>query len=243
MLAIAKREIISFFTSSMGYLIVGLFLALIGLFLWVFKGPFNIIDFGFMDLSSFFLLAPWILLLFVPALTMKTFSEEKNTGNLELLFIKPLSITQTVLGKFFGLLIILIITLLPTLLYVFSISKLGIEKETLDLGVVIGSYFGLSFLISTYIAIGVFVSSLTGNQILCFILSVVLCFIFFYGFEAVATVVTNGNLSYAIRSFGMKFHFEGIARGILDTKDLIYFGSLTLFFVFLTVVQLKYHDR
>ncbi|WP_149275495.1 gliding motility-associated ABC transporter permease subunit GldF [Pareuzebyella sediminis] len=238
MLAIFKREIQSFFNSPIGYLVVGLFLILNGLFLWVFKGPFNIFDYGFADLSNFFLLAPWVFLFLIPAITMKSFSEEKKLGTLELLFIKPLSIWQTVLGKFLGTFVLGLIALLPTLLYVYTVSELGTVKGNLDIGLVIGSYFGTIFLMACYTSIGLFASTLSENQIVAFILGLIICFVLYYGFEGISTLFKNGGAFFFWQAMGMKYHFESIARGVLDTRDLIYFFSITVFFLFLTVAQL-----
>ena len=243
MLALFKREIRSFFTSPTGYLVSGLFLVLNGLFLWVFKGPFNVFDYGFADLSRFFLLAPWVFLFLIPAITMKSFSEEKKLGTLELLFTKPISIWQTVLGKFFGTFVLALIALLPTLLYVHTVSRLGTTMGNLDIGLVVGSYFGTLLLTACYTAIGLFASTLSENQIVAFMSGLVLCFMMYYGFEGISTVVTDGASSVLIQSIGMKHHFESIARGVLDTRDLVYFISLSLFFLFLSVVQLQNTSR
>ncbi|MGA9239769.1 ABC transporter permease subunit, partial [Robiginitalea sp.] len=156
-----KKEISSFFTSPVGYLVMGLFLVLSGLFLWVFKGPFNILDFGFADLSLFFLLAPWIFLLLIPAVTMRSFSEEQKLGTLELLLSKPISTTSLVLGKYFGALVLVLIAILPTLLYVASIYNLGTTAGNMDTGLVWGSYGGLVLLMALYISIGLLCSTLT----------------------------------------------------------------------------------
>ena len=177
MLAIFKREIQSFFTSPVGYLVIGLFLTLNGLFLWVFKGPFNIFEAGFANLDNFFLLAPWVFLFLIPAITMKSFSEERKLGTLELLFIKPISLWQTVIGKFLGTFTLAVLALIPTLLYVYCVSQLGTTVGNLDMGVVIGSYFGVLFLIASYTAIGLFCSAITENQIVGFILALVVCFL------------------------------------------------------------------
>lgn len=243
MLAIFKREIQTFFTSPVGYLVIGIFLLLNGLFLWVFKGPFNIFDYGFADLENFFLLTPWVFLFLIPAITMKSFSEEKKLGTLELLLIKPLTIWQTVLGKFFGTFVLAVIAVIPTVLYVFTISQLGTTIGNLDMGVVLGSYLGLFLLIACYTSIGVFSSAQTENQIVAFILSLVLCFVLYYGFEGLATLFPNGATSLIIRNLGMKIHFDGFARGIIDSRDLVYFISLSVFFVFLTVIQFKNSSR
>lgn len=239
MLAIFKREIQTFFTSPIGYMVIGLFLLLTGLFLWVFKGLFNILDYGFADLGNFFLLAPWVFLFLIPAITMKSFSEEKKLGTLELLLIKPLSIWQLVLGKFFGTFVLALIALLPTLLYVYTVSQLGITIGNLDMGLVYGSYFGISFLVACYTAIGLFASTLTENQIVAFILGMLLCFILYYGFEALSTLFADGGTSVFVQNLGMSAHFESIALGVLDIKDLVYFCSLAVFFLFLAVAQLK----
>lgn len=239
MFALFKKEIQSFFTSPIGYLIVGLFLLLNGLFLWVFKGDFNVFDHGFADLGNFFLLAPWIFLFLIPAITMRSFSEEKKMGTLELLFIKPFSIGRIILGKFFGALSLCVIAVLPTLIYVLCITALGITEGNYDLGILLGSYFGLLFLMACYVSIGIFCSSLTENQIIAFILAVVICFLVFYGFDAMASVITNGETQNIILALGAKAHFDSIARGIIDTRDIVYFLTLTLFFMYLTRIILK----
>ncbi len=239
MLAIFKREIRSFFTSVTGYLVIGLFLALNGLFLWVFKGQFNIFDYGFADLSNFFLLAPWVFLFLIPAIAMKSFSEEKKSGTLELLFIKPIGLWQTVLGKFLGTFTLVLIVLAPTLLYVYTVSKLGTTVGNLDMGLVIGSYFGTLFLMGCYTAVSLFASTLSENQIVAFMVGVLLCFLLYYGFEGLSTLFVDGQAAVFLQNLGMKDHFESIARGVLDTRDLIYFISLTAFFLFLSVVQLN----
>lgn len=243
MLAIFKREIQSFFTSPIGYLIIGLFFLLSGLFLWVFKGPFNIFDYGFADLGNFFLLAPWIFLFLIPALTMRSFSEEKKLGTLELQLIKPITHWQLVMGKFLGTFVLVLVILLPTFFYVYTISQLGVTIGNLDMGLVYGSYIGLLFLAAVYNAIGLFTSVLTENQIIAFILSTVLCFFMYYGFEALATLFSSGKLGLFIRELGMKSHFEGVARGVLDSRDFIYFISVAGFFLLLVVVQLKHGKR
>ncbi|MDT7827386.1 gliding motility-associated ABC transporter permease subunit GldF [Pricia sp. S334] len=243
MLAIFKREIRSFFTSVTGYLVVGLFLVLNGLFLWVFKGPFNIFEHGFANLGKFFLLAPWVFLFLIPAITMKSFSEEKKLGTLELLYIKPISLWETVLGKFLGTFSLGLIALAPTWVYVLAISRLGTTVGNLDMGLVIGSYFGTIFLMGCYTAIGLFASTLSENQIVAFIVGMLLCFFAYYGFEGVSTLFADGQVVVFVRNLGMNHHFERIARGVLDTRDLIYFVSLSAFFLFLTVMTLKNTPR
>jgi len=238
MLAILKKEINTFFASPIGYLVIAMFLLLNGLFLWLFKGEFNILDNGFADLSSFFLLAPWILIFLVPAITMRSFADEKKQGTLELLLTKPLSYLQIVLGKYLGALALITIALLPTLLYAYTISKLGNPEGNLDIGSTIGSYFGLFFLVAAYSAIGVFSSSLSDNQIVAFIVAVFTCFIFYFGFEGLSNYKLFGDNLY-VENLGMQSHFESMSRGILDTRDVVYFLSLSGFFIVLTVLNLK----
>ncbi|UII76101.1 gliding motility-associated ABC transporter permease subunit GldF [Flagellimonas sp. HMM57] len=243
MFAIFKREVQSFFTAPIGYLIVGLFLLLNGLFLWVFKGSFNIFDYGFADLGNLFYLAPWIFIFLVPAITMKSFSEERKVGTLELLLIKPISVWRLVLGKFWGAVLLCAIAVLPTIIYVLAISDLGITEGNYDLGVVLGSYFGLFFLIATYTSIGLFSSTLSDNQIVAFIIGILICFLLFNGFEAVSSLFSDGETQQLIKNIGMSAHFDSIARGVVDTRDLAYFISFTLFFLFATLLRIKQLPR
>jgi len=237
MKALLLREIKSFFGSPIGYLVIAIFLLLNGLFLWVFEGDFNILNSGFADLGPFFTIAPWILIFLIPAVTMRSFSDEKKQGTIELLFTKPLSLWEIVNGKFFGAIILIVLALLPTLIYVFVISWLGNPQGNIDMGSTLGSYFGLLFLIGGYTAIGVFTSTLSENQIVAFIASVFLCFVFYFGFEGIAGFA--GSLSNAVAAFGMDYHFKSMSRGVIDTRDVVYFLSVAFFFLALTVYQLK----
>ncbi len=237
MKALLLREIKSFFGSPIGYLVIALFLIINGLFLWVFDGDFNILKSGFADLSPFFTLAPWILIFLIPAVTMRSFSDEKKQGTLELLLTKPLSIWQIVNGKFLGAVLLIVIAIIPTFIYVKVISDLGMPEGNIDMGSTIGSYFGLLFLIAAYCSIGIFTSSLSDNQIVAFILSVFLCFFFYFGFEGLASVVPS--ISHIISVLGMQDHFKSMGRGVIDTRDLLYFVSITILFLSFTVFKLK----
>ena len=239
MMAILKKELHSFFNSPIGYLIVLLFLILNGLFLWVFKGDFNIFDYGFADLGNFFLLTPWVFLFLVPAITMRSLSEEKKLGTLELLLIKPVSTSKIIWGKFLGVFAVGLIALIPTIIYVFVISDLGITKGNYDLGILLGSYFGIVFLLGLYCSVGIYTSSLSDNQIFTFILGATLCFLIFYGFDALSTLFTDGSAQQFLKSLGAKAHFEDISKGVLDTRDILYFLSLTTFFIFLAINKLS----
>ncbi|WP_298763733.1 gliding motility-associated ABC transporter permease subunit GldF [uncultured Polaribacter sp.] len=235
MIAILKKEFNSFFASPIAYLVIGVFLLVNGLFLWIFKDDFNILNAGFADLNPFFYLAPWVFLFLIPAITMKSFSEELNTGTIELLQTKPISNWQIVLGKFWASLLLVIIALLPTLTYVYTIYSLGNPAGNLDFGSTIGSYIGLLFLAASYTSIGLFTSTISKNQIVAFILGVFITFFFYYGFDAIANLVDN-NLS--LKNFGIHQHFKSISRGVIDTRDLIYFVSVTFFFLFITKTKL-----
>ena len=237
MLSILIREINFFFTSSIGYLIIGIFLVINGLFLWVFNGNFNILDYGFSDLTSFFELAPWIFLFLIPAVTMRAFSDEKKTGTIELLFTKPISIKNIVLGKYFGAVVLIGLALLPTLLYVLTISQLGNPPGNWDFGSTLGSYLGLLFLVLAYTAIGIFSSTLSENQIVAFITAVFLCFFMYYGFEGIGSLLNNSD--FVLTNLGMKDHFNSMARGVLDTRDIIYFLSISILFISFTSFNLQ----
>lgn len=243
MIAIFKKELFSFFNSTIGYLIVLLFLVLNGLFLWVFRQQFNVFDYGFADLGNFFQLTPWVFLFLIPAITMRSFSEEKKLGTWELLLIKPLSIPKIVLGKFLGVLGVGLIALLPTVVYVFAISELGSIPGNYDFGLVLGSYFGVVFLLALYCSIGLFCSTLSDNQIFAFIAGAALCFFVFYGPEAISSLVSNGSFAERLKGFGAKAHFEDVAKGVLDTRDLFYFVALTGFFIFLSANRLQKKKR
>lgn len=237
MKSIILREIKSFFGSPIGYLVIAIFLIINGLFLWVFEGDYNILNTGFADLTPFFTLAPWILIFLIPAVTMRSFSDEKKQGTLELLLTKPLSIWQIVNGKFLGALLLIVVAIIPTFIYVSVISSLGMPEGNIDMGSTIGSYLGLLFLIAAYSAIGIFTSTLSENQIVAFIIAVFLCFFLYFGFEGLATVVPN--MSSIIASIGMQDHFKSMSRGVLDTRDILYFTSITVVFLSLTVYNLK----
>ncbi|WP_299061574.1 gliding motility-associated ABC transporter permease subunit GldF [uncultured Polaribacter sp.] len=236
MIAILKKEFNSFFSSPIAYLVIGVFLLINGLFLWVFKDDFNILNAGFADLNPFFYLAPWVFLFLIPAITMKSFADEFSNGTIELLKTKPISNWQIVLGKFFAALLLVIVAILPTLTYVYTVYQLGSSVGNLDIGATIGSYIGLLFLAATYTAIGLFTSTLSKNQIVAFILGVLITFLLFYGFDAISVSLDN---NYVIKKLGINEHFKSISRGVIDTRDIIYFLSITFFFLFITKTRLE----
>jgi len=232
MFALLKKEITSFFASPIGYLVLAIFLIINGLFLWLFKNEFNILDYGFADLTSFFTLAPWVLIFLTPAVTMRSFSEEKRQGTLELLLTRPITKLQIVLGKYCGAVVLIVLALIPTLLYVYTVYQLGNPSGNMDIASTIGSYIGLLFLVASYTAIGVFSSSLSKNQIVAFIISVFTCLFFYIGFESLADFIAVGDL-------GMQAHYESLSRGIIDTRDLLYFLSVTIIFILLTTLGIS----
>ncbi|HEX9980139.1 MAG TPA: gliding motility-associated ABC transporter permease subunit GldF [Flavobacterium sp.] len=237
MKSILLREIKSFFGSATGYLVIAIFLLLNGLFLWVFSGEFNILNSGFADLSPFFTIAPWILIFLIPAVTMRSFSDERKQGTLELLLTKPISVWQVVNGKFLGAMILIVIAIIPTFIYVSVISHFGMPEGSIDMGSTMGSYFGLLFLIAAYSAIGIFTSALSDSQIVAFIISVFVCFLFYFGFEGASTLVQG--YEDAVAWLGMESHFRSMGRGVLDTRDILYFASITILFLSFTVFKLK----
>lgn len=235
MIALVKKEIQSFFSSPIAYLVIGLFLVLNGLFLFVFPGPYNILDAGFADLSAFFQLAPWVLLFLVPAVCMRSFSEEFKLGTIELLLTRPVSIRAIVLGKYLGVVALILLAVVPTLLYVLSIHYLALPVGNWDLGSTLGSYTGLVFLVLAYAAIGIFASTLSANQIVSFMLAAFGCFLFYFGFDALSELFNSDVLA----RLGLMVHFESIARGVIDSRDLVYFISVALLFLALSQYRLE----
>ena len=239
MISILKKELNSFLGSLIGYMVVVVFLLLNGLFIWVFPGSFNLLDAGYAGLDGLFFLAPWVFLFLIPALTMRFFADEIKTGTIELILTKPISELSLVLGKFFAGLTLCIIALSPTLIYVVSIYFLGQPQGNLDWGATIGSYIGLVFLSGIYVSIGVFASSLTENQIVSFILALFFCFFCFSGFEQIATLLSHTGLELSIDKLGISYHYNAISRGVIDTRDVLYFISVMSLFIYGSKLSLQ----
>lgn len=233
------KELNSFFLSPIAYLVIGVYLLVNGLFLWVFKGDFNILHAGFADLNNYFFLAPWIFIFLIPAITMRSFSDEINTGTIEILKTKPITNWELIFGKYLGSLALVILAIIPTLIYVYSIYQLGNPIGNIKFGTTLGSFIGLLFLASSYTAIGIFASTISKNQIVSFIIAVFTSFSLFYGFEALASFNLFGNLDYTFQNFGMSAHYNSISKGVIDTRDLIYFASVTFFFLLLTNYRMQ----
>lgn len=239
MLAIFKREFFSFFSSVLGILVVLVFLVINGLMLWVFNSPFNIFNAAYADLTLFFELAPWVFMFLIPGICMKSFSEEQRKGTLELLFTKPLSLNQLILGKFLGAFVLCLIAILPTLIYCISIQSLASAQAQIDFGAISASYFGLVFLIAVYTSIGIFSSTLSENQLVSFIIAVVLSLLIYYGFYALNASTVFGRDFFILEYLSLNYHYKSIMRGVIDTRDLVYFVSLWLLFTVLTKQRLK----
>ncbi len=236
MLTIYRKELLSFFGSLLGYLVIGFFLFLNGLFLFVLEGPYNIPNSGYADVTPFFTLTPWVLLFLIPAITMRMVSEERKLGTLEILFTKPISVFDLIVGKWLAAITLIIVALIPTLVYVFIVQSHIQASSTFDWGSTLGSYFGVLFMASAYSAIGIFTSALSTNQLVSFVLSVTICFLLYYGVEGISQWLDQ---NYWISYFGMESHYKSISRGVIDTRDLIYFMSITALFWLFTHAKIN----
>lgn len=239
MFSLLLKEIRSFLSSLIGYIVISVFLLLIGLFTWVFQGDFNIMDLLYADMKGFFMLGPLVFIFLIPAITMRSFSEEKRTGTIELLFTKPLSDTQIILAKYLASFILVIFAVLPTLTYYYSIYQLGDPKGNIDTGQMWGSYIGLLLMGSGFVSIGIFCSAITPNQIVSFIVAVFLSFFFYVGFDFIGSFSMFGTWDTVVRFLGINEHYQSMSRGVLDTRDVLYFLSLNTFFILLTKICIK----
>jgi ABC-2 type transport system permease protein len=239
MLTIYTREIRGFFSSLTGYVVMVVFLLLTSLFMWVFSGQMNILDNGYASLDTLFSLAPWVFLFLVPAISMRMFSEEKRSGTLELLFTRPVREFEIVAAKFAAAWTLVVLSIIPTLLFFVSVYILGSPRGNLDIGGTWGSYIGLVFLGGIYAAIGVFSSALTGNQIVAFIIAVLLSFLFYLGFSFISTIASSGEIVSMIEKLGIDYHYQSVSRGVIDSRDIVYFLSVILLFLFFTKTKLQ----
>ncbi|RME98511.1 MAG: gliding motility-associated ABC transporter permease subunit GldF [Bacteroidetes bacterium] len=236
MWSIFRKEINLFFSSLIGYIVIGVFLVVLGLFMFVFPDT-SLLNYGFASLDQLFDLAPNIFVFLIPAITMRSFAEEQQTGTIELLLTRPVSDWQVVMGKFLASLALVLIALLPTLLYYYTVYQLGDPQGNIDSGAIMGSYLGLFFLSAGFVAIGIFASVLTRNQIVAFLSAALLCFLFFWGFDYCSRLpFLVGKGDDIVQRFGMLWHYRSLSRGVLDTRDLLYFVSLSAFFLFLTLL-------
>jgi len=233
------KEISSFLNSLIGYIVIIVFLLINSLFLWVFPTEFNIPEFGYASMESLFLLAPFVFLFLIPAITMRMFSEEKKSGTIEILLTQPLSDLQIVLAKYFAGLSLVIISLIPTLVFLITVYIFGFPSGNIDMGGTWGSYIGLFFLGAAFVATGLFASSITDNQIIAFILAIVITAFSFLGFEIIYSLDLFGSVDLFIKSLGISSHYASMSRGVIDTRDLVYFISYVAVFILLTKVALE----
>ena len=241
MFSLLKKEITSFFGSLTGYVVVFVFLLATSLFLWVFPGNYNIPDSGYASLDGLFSLAPWVYLFLVPAITMRMFAEEKRMGTMEVLLTRPLSVMKIVLAKFLAALLLVCISLLPTLIYFYSVFALGNPVGCIDTGGAWGAYIGLFFLAAIYTAIGLLASALTDNPVFAFILALFLSFLAYLGFDLVGAMQLPSAIQQTIINFGINEHYASISRGVVDSRDLVYFLFTISFFLFLTSRIIHFH--
>lgn len=230
MFAILTKEISGFFSSLTGYIVIIVFLLINSLFMWIFPGEWNIFDNGYAGLDTLFLLSPWVFLFLVPAVTMKMFAEEKRLGTIELIFSKPITERGIIWGKYLASVLLVLLALLPCLIYYISIYMLGETPGNLDSGGTWGAFIGLFFLASVYTSAGIFASSLTDNQVIAFIIAVLICFVMFMGFDSIAYLPVLKNLDEFIIRLGINEHYKSISRGVLDIRDVIYFASVVTIF-------------
>ena len=233
MLRILSKEISSYLNSLIAYIVISVFLTGIGLLMWVFPET-NVLDYGFADMETLFSFSPYVFLFLIPAVTMRLFAEEKKTGTLELLFTQPVTDFQIILAKYFAGLIIVIFALAPTIIYYFSIYKLGQTEGNIDTAGVIGSYIGLVLLAGVFTSIGVFASSITENQIVAFIIAVFLCFFFYSGFGSIAAIDVWGKGSNFLDQLGLLYHYNALSKGLIDARNVVYLLSLATAMLLLT---------
>ena len=239
MITLLVKEINSFLSSLIGYIVIAVFLTVISLFMWIFPGNMNILEAGYANIDTLFIIAPWVFMFLAPAITMKSFSEEQRTGTLELLLTKPLSDIQIIFSKFMAGFILVLFALIPTLVYYYTVDDLGYPPGNVDTGAMWGSYLGLLFLSGGFVAIGIFASSLSDNQLIAFIIGVFLSFICYVGFEQIASFDLFGTLDSLIMNLGINEHYISMSRGVIDTRDAMYFLSLITFFLLLTRLNIQ----
>lgn len=239
MLALLTKELSGFLNSLIGYIVISVFLLFVGLFMWVLPTDANVLDNGYADLSTLFTVAPWVFLFLIPAITMRSFADEKASGTIELLETKPITHHQIVIAKYLSGLILVIFSLLPTLVYYFSIYQLGNPAGNIDTGSMWGSYIGLFFLGASFVSIGTFASSLSNNQIVSFIIAVFMCWGLWVGLETVASFQFIGDWDHAFLNLGINSHYISMSRGVVDTRDLVYFVCMTGAFLAMTSTSLQ----
>lgn len=231
MYSIYKKEIVSFFSSITGYAAIIVFLSLTGWFMWINPGEFNILESGYANIDTLFFIAPWVFLFLVPAITMRSFAEERKTGTIELLLTHPVGEMQLAAAKYFAAVTLILFSLAPCLIYYVTVYFAGNPVGNIDSGGVWGSFVGLFFLASAYASIGIFASSLTDSQIVSFIVSAALCFFVYSGFDGLAALPPLKSASSFLAALGINEHYKSMSRGLIDLRDVVYFISLAVLFV------------
>jgi len=240
MYAVFKRELFSLLNSLMAYITIGVFLLVSGLLLWFFPDT-SILEYGYAELNGFFSLTPFLFMFLIPAITMRSFAEERREGTYVLLASRPLTDWQIILAKYFACLMLVLFALIPTLLYYYSILQLGLPKGNIDGGAVAGSYIGLLLLGAAFAAIGIFSSSITKNQVIAFAVAVLISFIAYSGFDSLGKIFASTVLEDVFGWLSINVHFQSMSRGVLDTRDVIYF--ITFILVFLGITRIVIGGR
>jgi ABC-2 type transport system permease protein len=230
MFAIFRKEISGFFSSLTGTMVIILFLLVNSLFMWIFPGELNILDSGYAGLDTLFFISPWVFLFLVPAVTMKMIAEEKRLGTIELLFSRPVTERQIIWGKFLASVSLVLLALLPCLISFFSVYALGETPGNLDKGGTLGAFIGLFFLAAIYASSGLFASSLTDNQVIAFMLAVLISFLLFMGFDSFAYLPGLRKFDESIAGLGINEHYKSISRGVVDLRDIAYFIAVSVIF-------------
>ncbi len=238
MLQIFNKEINSYLNSLIAYVVVAVFLTGMGLLMWLFPDT-SVLDYGFAEMTTLFSLGPYVFLFLIPAITMRSFAEEKKAGTMELLLTQPVTDWQLIVGKFLAAWAVVLFALLPTLIYYVSVYRLGSPVGNLDSAGIFGSYIGLLLLGGVFTSIGIFASSLTENQVIAFILAVFLCFILFTGFSSLAGLGGDGPVGYYVAQLGILYHYEAMSRGLIDSRNLVYFVTVIGLLLLLTQVVLN----
>jgi len=231
MIALYKKELSIFFSTIIGPLIIGLFLLINGLFLWSNISQFNILDNAYASIDSFFTISPLLFLLFIPAISMRTFSEEYNIGTIETLITKPIASYKIITSKFLAVLTLVIASIIPTFSYVITIFFLGETTGNLDLAGITGSYIGLLMLSSIFSSIGIFASSISDNQIVAFILGVTVSTIFYFGFDLLSMIKPLQSINMILQKTGISYHYNMMSKGLLLASDIVYFISVSFLFL------------
>ncbi|HEX5168594.1 MAG TPA: gliding motility-associated ABC transporter permease subunit GldF [Cyclobacteriaceae bacterium] len=235
MIHILTKEFNSFLNSLIAYIVIGVFLTGMGLLVWVFP-EFSVIEYGYADLGTLFTVAPYVFIFLIPAITMRSFAEERKGGTIELLLTKPLTDWDIILGKFFACFLLLIVSLVPTVIYYFSVYALGNPVGNVDSAGVMGSYIGLILLGGVFCSIGILASSITPNQIIAFITAAFLCFILFSGFDSIASINLWASNALLIKQLGIVYHYESLSKGLIDSRDLVYFFSVIFLMLLVTKI-------